>query len=455
MWPNFVVSGDLRREGHAFHPQIKWPDLRVVVDPATQLDQVTARYMQTLRGRPTGVRIFQEGTPDSAEFQTFHVPEDRHNGDGVVVLRQEHGTGMHGLFSLENNVESAYNWAAHFGLNPEEARARQIFLEVAIALSADVLITDNAYELVKPNRRSPFAATPAESLAVIGLHQRLQGQVVVSDAFLDGVLQTSQAEHAQAWSMMSALRDLFDRTYQEGPEFLDLVRACGDRLKRVLDLRDRLLFGSIHPSKSNLFGEPEVLVEQIALNLSGMLDALARALNTALQLGAAPNHCSLGNKRFTRRIPLAARAILLDPRNLKLIDLVAGIRNTIHHLDLGGGGEGDSRGRTTAQLVSVDKDTAEKVREVAAILGREDSWIAHDLPELSLMLRPVPLTEDLIEHCVAIVQHLAAVIDWPGEHEQRQQRPEEDPSDSARYGPTLEIIRRLYGLDPAANHSLH
>ena len=86
---------------------------------------------------------------------------------------------------------------------------------------------------------------------------------------------------------------------------MDLVRACGGRLKRVLDLRDRLLFGSIHPSKANFFGEPEVLVEQIALNLSGMLDALARALNTALQLGVEPNHCSLRNKRFTQRFPPA------------------------------------------------------------------------------------------------------------------------------------------------------
>lgn len=455
MWPNFVVGGDLRREGHAFHPQITWPDLRVVVDPATQLDQVAARYMQTLRSRLIGVRIFQEGTPDSVELQTFHVPEDRHSGDGVVVLRQEEGTGMHSLFSLENNVQAAYNWAAHYGLNPEEARARQIFLEVAAALNADILITDNAYALVKPNRRSPLAATPAESLAVIGLHQRLQGRVVVSDAFLDGVLQTSQVEHAQAWSLMSALRDLFDRTYQEGPALLDLVRACGDRLKRVLNIRDRLLFGSIHPSKSNLYGEPEVLVEQIALNLSGMLDALARALNIALQLDAVPKHCSLGDKRFTRRLPPDARAILLDPRNQKLIDLVTALRNTIHHLDLGSGAEGDCHGRITAQLVAVDNDTAEKVREVAAILGREDSWIAPDLPELSLILRPVPLTEDIIERCVAIVQHLAAKIDWPGEHEQRHQRPEEDPSDWARYGPTLEIISRLYGLNPVVNHLLH
>lgn len=452
MWPDFVVNGDLRREGHAFDPQITWPDLRVVVDPATQLDQVTARYMQTLRRLSAGVLIFQEGTPDSAELQTFHVPEDRHDGNGTVLLRQEHGTSMHGLFSLENNVQSAYNWAKHYGLNPETARARQIFLEVAIALNADVLITDNAYALLKPNRRSLFAATPAESLAVIGLHQRLQGRVIVSDGFLDGVLQTYQAEHTQAWSLMSDLRDLFDRRYREqgDREFLDLVRACGDRLKRVLGLRDRLLFGSIHPSKSNLFGEPEVLVEQIALNLSGMLDALARALNTALQLGAAPNHCSLVKERFTKLFPPAARDILLVPKTRKLIGLVAAIRNTIHHLDLGGGGEGDFRGRTTARLVAVDKETAKKVREVAAILGREDSWIADDLPELSLMLRPVPLTEDLIEQCVAVVQQLAAVIDWPGEHEEQPQRPEEDPRHWARYSPTVEIIRRLYGMDPTA-----
>lgn len=455
MWPSFVVSGDLRREGHAFHPQITWPDLRVVVDPATELDQVTSRYIQTLRSRRTGVRIFHEGSPDSVELDTFHVPEDRRNGNGVVVLRHERGTGMHGLFSLENNVQAAYNWAAHYGLDPEEARARQIFPEIAAALNADMLITDNTFALARSNRRSLFAATPAESLAVIGLHQRLQGRVVVNDAFLDGVLSTWQAEHAEAWLLISGLRDLFDRTYQEDNEFLELVRACGGRLKRVLDLRDRLLFESIHPSKASLFGEPEVLVEQIALNLSGMLDALARALNTALRLRVEQNRCSLRNKGFTQQLPPAARSILHDTGSRKLMDLIAAIRNTIHHLDLGAGGEGDSRGRTTAQYVAVDKNTAEKVRQAAATLGREDSWIAHDLPELDLMVRPVPVIEDLIERCVAIVQQLAAVIDWPGDRGQRQPRREGDPSDWSRYGATLEIIRRLYGLGPAAAHPLH
>lgn len=129
--------------------------------------------------------------------------------------------------------------------------------------------------------------------------------------------------------------------------------------------------------------------------------------------------------------------------------LLSVIRNTIHHEDLRAAGEGDANGRTTAQLVAVDDDTARTVREVAIMLDQRDRWIAHDHPKIDLALRTVPLAEDLIEYCVGIVNELAATLPWPGERRQQgADESEHNLSDWSRYGPTVSIVSRLYGLHP-------
>lgn len=448
MWPSLVVTGDLRGDGHAFRPEITWPDLRVVLDPQAQLDSIVAEYFDVLRSRLAGVRLFVEGTEDQEVIDTYYVPRERHNGDGVVRVHRGHGNSTHRLFSLENNLEAAFNWAEHWNLDPEQARTRQIYPEIATALRADILVTDNEFALAKPNRRWVFSVNPRESLAVIGLHQRLQDSVIINRELFDGVLATWQVEHTQAWSMIPALRDLLDQTYESGnAAFLDLVRTSGNRLKRVLDVRDRLLFESVHPNEPTLFGESEVLVEQIALNLSGMLDALARALNAALELGCRSANCSLARSDFQRRLSEPVQRILEEPESAAIMNLVRELRNTIHHEDLGSGGEGDQSGRTTARLVSVDDDTAALIRETSTLLDREGSWVAHDLGQFRLMLRPVPLVEDVIRCVTQLIQRLADAVDWPPREPRTEAPDESDSRNWAKYAPTIEVVNLIYGIE--------
>lgn len=338
MWPSYVVTGDLRRDGHAFRPEITWPELRVVLDPQAQMDTAVAEYFNVLQSQPAGVRLFVEGAQEEDIADTYYVPNERHDGNGVVCVHGDRGISTHGLFSLENNLQAAFNWAKHWNFDPYQARTRQIYAEIATALHADILVTDNEFALAKPNRLSAFAVGPRESLAIVGLHQRLRGIVAINRDLFDGVLATWQVEHAQAWSMIPTLRDLFDHTFKSGDDaFLDLIRASGNRLKRVLDLRDRLLFESVHPNEPTLFGEPEALVEQIALNLSGMLDALARAMNVALGLDIRPANCSLARRDFQGKLSEPVQRILKEPVSVAVMTLVRELRNTIHHEDLGGG----------------------------------------------------------------------------------------------------------------------
>jgi len=454
MWPGYTFLGDLRTDGHPFKPETAWPELRVLLDPATQVDEDVAAYLKMLKGKTTGTRVFTEMTPPSADADAFRILDERRDGSGAVILHGKPTGRMYGMFSVDKNIQRAYNWAAAGGFDPDAAKRRQIYVEAAIALNADLLVTDNDFVLAKPHRRCVYAVNPNDAMTIIGLHQRLQGFQIISDEFLAGTIGRWQAEHTEAWALLRTLRELFDRKPQGDGSWLDLIRACGERLKRVLRVRDMLLAGSIHPGGSGLFGSPEVLLEQIALNLSGMLDAFGRAMNIVLNLGAAPQYCSLGNDRFAKRLPPSARAVIRNCRCRGVLSLLNAIRNTIHHEDLHAAGEGNANGRTIAELVAVDDDTAQTVREVANMLDRGDAWIAHDHPKMGLMIRGVPFVEDLIEYCVGIINELATTLPWPGEYRPHADESEGDPSDWSRYGPTVDVINRLYGIHPQLSRSL-
>lgn len=423
--------------------------MRIVVDPLTPLDEATTRYFEVLRAHDPSIQLLRRREKESLEsvgdYAVIPPSEiDTDNGWGGVVEVHDSGTRRRGIPYAESNIEAAYNWAKSYGLDPDEARARSLDAEAAISLDAHLYVTDNAYALHGLTMR--IACTPQDALAVIGLHQRLRSQVLVGVED-PRIISTWMAEHTQAITMLPAVSAQFDDGQGVRPldETLSLLRAMLMRLKRALGARDRLLVSSLHPDGILGFEEPDELVERTVVSLKGLFDAAARALNSELEKPAARAAVSFAHKDFRKMLPDSIGDLLNHQDNRALLQVIAALRNTIHNEPFGRAAFEES-GEVEA-LATLDGDPAVTFRRLAAQLGRTQRWTLFEdrpaTPGMELVLRPLPLVEDLIVLSARLANSLIAAAPWA----LPPSPPAESPENWMTYPPFSGAVRRGYGLD--------
>jgi hypothetical protein len=388
MWPDYQIRGDLRREGHAFIPGTKWPDLRVVIDPGLACDEAVREYFAFLRTSDAGVRVLTRSADSSpSRVGDYYVvlPEPMSgNSDASLRIRVESGRASRAMFSAMKNRVAAHNWASAGGFNPDEARERQLDVEAAIALEADIYVTDNRFALTQKLNGDVFACSPSEAMAIVGLHQRLQGRLLINTDVVPQSLDLSAAEYVASWGLLPNTLELFALEESSQPDSVrwkDLVRVARVRLERCLRARDQILVRGIHPNLSFPFDSNDALVERVALNLSAMFDALARAIKEAHTLQLNEDRCSFTRSDFRRLLPERAKRLLGTQKNMALLRTIGVLRNTIHHEALSHAAEGDGRGRVKENYVVLPASNAEEFREYAATLGNESQWIAKDFDD--------------------------------------------------------------------------
>ncbi|WP_350350645.1 hypothetical protein ABS642_14390 [Microbacterium sp. A8/3-1] len=424
--------------------------MRIVVDPLLPLDEATKRYFELLGVHDQSLQLLRrrekkslQSAGDYAVIAPAEINTD--NGWGGVIEMNENGTRRSGIPYAENNKESAYNWADAYGLDAEEARERSLDAQAAIALNAHVYVTDNAYALHGLTMR--IACTPQDALAVIGLHQRLRSHVLVG---LDEprIISTWMAEHTQAITMLPAVSAQFEGRQGIRPhdETLALLRAMLIRLKRALGARDRLLVSSLHPDGLLGFEEPDELVERTVVSLQGIFDAAGRALNNELVEPAAQAAASFARKDFRRVLPDSVRDILDHQDNRALLRVISVLRNTIHNEPFGRAAY-EEHGEVES-LATLEGEPAVAFRMLAAQLGRTQRWTYfEDQPsrpgrERELVLRPLPLIEDLIVLSAQLANALITAAPWA-----LYPSPAEESSENwSTYPPFSDSVRRGYGL---------
>lgn len=454
MWPNYRYHRNSIEETTAFVPSNEWPELSVVLDPLVPRDEAAFGYFDFIRTRAAGIRILtRSDDPLPSRVGDYHVivPEmPSANGDGAVRERTEAGHALRAMLSGVKNCTAAYNWASAGGYDPEEARVRHLDVEAAIALKADIYVTDDRFALSQQLTGNVFACSPREAMAIIGLHQRLQDRLLVNSGPFAETLDLAAAEYVQAWGLLPNSVKLFSLQAPgetEAAKWKDLVRVARVRLERCLRARDQILVRSIQPAVSFPFDSSDALVERIALNISGMFDALARAIKEALSLQVREDQCALNKRDFKRLLPDGIKNLIGTPKNVALLRAIADLRNTIHHEALSHAAQGDSRGNVEENYVVLPASNAQDFRALAGTLGVTSRWIANDSDDFGVCLKAVPLVEDLMEQSVSLFEAIVAQVEWPGttiyEHRVREDEPVEW---WMHYAPTVTLVSALYGL---------
>lgn len=443
------------REAPAFVPSNEWPELRVVLDPLVPRHETAFEYFDFLRTRAAGVRILtrsEDAVPSRVGDYYVHIPEvPLASCDAVVRERVAAGHAQWAMFSGVRNRVAAYNRASASGYDPDAARERHLDVEAAIALKADIYVTDNRFALSQQLTRNVFACSPREAMAIVGLHQRLQDRLLINSGVFAETLDLTAAEYVESWGLLPNTLKLFSLQTPgkaEAARWKDLVRVARVRLERCLRARDQILVRSIHPSVSFPFDSNDALVERIALNISGMFDALARAINEALSLQVRDDQCALNKRDFKRLLPVGIKNLIGTPKNIALMKAVADLRNTIHHEALSHAAQGDSRGNVEENYVVLPATNAEAFRSWARTLGVTSRWIATDFDDFGLNLRAVPVVEDLMKHTVSLFEAVVAQVEWPGTTNEELSVREDEPVEWwMHFTPTVTLVSALYGLE--------
>lgn len=426
--------------------------MRVVIDPLISLDEATTRYVDTLRSDDPNITVLRrfDDAKDLRSEGDYTVIEPRElkteNGWGGVTEMRDGRAWNRAIPHAENNIQSAYNWAAHYGLDPEEARARDLDAQAAISLDADLYVTDNAFALRGMRMRS--ACTVADAFAVVGLHQRLRSRILVGTTHAR-FISTWMAEHIQAIDMLPSVSAQFaddNDAPRPSDETLALLRAMLVRVKRALGSRDRLLVSSLHPDGILGFEGPDELVERTVVGLQGLFDAAARALNSELREPFPLTRVSFAQKDFRAALPDPVRALLEQRENRTLRELISTLRNTIHNEPLGRAAF-EKSGEVEA-LATLEGEPATRFRALAKQSGQTHRWtLFEDAPsipgrELEVVLRPVPLVDDLVVLSGQLANALIAAAPWAT----RSFHPSASPEDWSTYPPYADAVRRGYGL---------
>ncbi|WP_147375584.1 hypothetical protein [Jiangella rhizosphaerae] len=349
------------------------------------------------------------------------------------------------LFYPRSSMDAAERRARADRGDPGEAAAAELLAMAAEALGTDFLVTNRAPLVGAKWRHRGNPVTPAEALTVIGLHMRVAGTVTVraSETFRSQV-DTNWAELVQAWTLLPDVKEAVSHAPNNEP-WAQLLRETVYRTGQMLRARDRVLLASTEFYEKHQV-DVENEVERLALAGMSAFDIVARATNIALGLGLDAQQCSLRYNKYQNALakvdPMTA-AKLDDLTTAATIELVSGLRNTIHGEPLRPVGYSGSNTRQAVPRVLIPSDTTKRVHDAAKTLGKHKSWI-NDFGPYGILIHPQRVANDLIILTVQAVNALVGSIKWPLDPES-QGWPRTDPHDP--FEPrNAQRINWLYGL---------
>lgn len=438
-----------RREPLPFQLRFTSSPLRVHVDPAAVLDDLGSAYFDLLDRHSDGtsierVQIDPSGSRPPGKDVWF-VDRAVVGPNSQYGIRRYSDGGQQGRATRFHVDEFARQFADLHDLSIDEALEAQLRYEAAHSADVDLYVTTREPVFGYRMDDSMFSCRPQEALAVVGLFQRLHGSLFVIDGF-DHNLSTGLAEFATTLALVPELRGNFPRVGVESELWeptASLLRSARTRLERVLGDRDRLIARHVLSGRAVPFESAEALLERIALNISGLFDALARAINRALELGVKPRLCSFRSGMLPKLLPAPLTETIKATRLVELLYPVVVLRNTIHQVHLGPGAYSD-HSRTLEPLASIPSDDAADFLRSLRPFPQLSRWSVGKPDQYGLHLRPLPLVEDLLPLVIDAFRQIVAATPWPGQL---------NPTDFWYDRPTLhEQLGRLYGLGSLASH---
>lgn len=425
-WPVEFAYRDKRHSSRretdpAFVFRVVSSDLSLYVEPDIELTEIERKYFSALgqMSDELGIRILGFALDTDAEAGavgtcTIHTQRKAEEGQFPLSQIDEHGRTSYTATPFHVD-EFASQLADRDGIDQREAFRALVFLDAANEVGVDLFVTTR-----EPLRgfgmtsQGCLVARPREALGVLGLFQRTKGSLLLAL----GVPTTLNKCFTDMWNssaMLPELDGMFPRidAGDDWEKTASLLRTIRDRLGRVMCARDSLILHHIASGRPVPGNAPEVLLEALALDISGIFDSMARIVNVLYGMGLPGQNCSFGNQAFFDRLDAGLARTAQEYQVGGLVRLVAQLRNTIHSEAMGFGAfSGPSR--TLEPLVGVPLADSDRFMRSLNDFPEAQPFVFSPSGLLNPYIRTLPFVEWLVPKAVQGIRALIRECSWPG-----------------------------------------
>jgi hypothetical protein len=309
------------------------------------------------------------------------------------------------------------------GLSATELTADATLMLAASEIGADVLITNRPSVLAERQlslSNGLTVANTAEATGILGLFFRSRRDFIATKAahgtftYNKGLFwQTAVGIHLPNWLDVVGRGYLLDISRGDGSSAGTLIAASVRKLSRTFERRDAIWRLIDQKQDRDIAEDSLAAFDSFLVFLMGSFDALARATNGILQLGAEPRFAGWQFKKWTGLLraanPQIASLFVTGSRHRASIELLGSLRNLIHAEGLDSIAVGPSH-RAQATWIIVPSADAGKLLAAVDLLGDRDEWGLHLDTTGRVMFELCRLVENLLLNCLSSTRAIFAAI---------------------------------------------
>lgn len=450
VWPEYTPPA----RSTPFSPRPPLRQLIVAVDAEVlaDVDEDALSPLSLLAGLLTHpyvsvLRFAERGPPG-------HVPRRRHElmGEYVpgwivlgepapdhqpVITGTEAGIHRGGIMGNGADVaEADTDNPAYAELGEADARARRradaIAVQAALTARADLFLTRRAYlhALTWDLAGGVLIATPEDSLPLVGLYLRSQGEFVVYRSIDGGATSTfnrglfywvgTRELLPAGWRWFSACV----RASSKDDSLVYLAQSVFQRVQRALLARDGALRALNAEPTNDTAEEALANLDIIVLELMGAVDATARVAHRALQLpgserAAAWHRPGSWRRALVNASPELAAATAEGSRLASVLQILSRLRNSIHGAALDALSVQSDASRREKTLVGLPHDDAMALVAAMDAIDGPGAWSVQELIPDRFHVEPGTLIERVVIETVGVLNELMSltpVEQLPGSH---------------------------------------
>ena len=394
--------------------------LRIVIDSQTAPADAGLELLREFSRRPC-VEIF---ATEDRSLPTIELgPEDRDRDALRVIYNAARGRREAALFAASSWRAHAHAAAVEYGLNEHETWRGLMLTQASRRHEIDALVCGAAVlrtqQWAEHAREGHLVSSDAAS-ALLGLCLRAHNDFTVSvtgnvsnfmpfERFYRGCASAALPEFPAWLGAAWAIRQERDQ-----PRPFVLLRALEARIGRALVARDYVEIRIRHWHPDDVWDEALYFFESFLLSLGGALDALARALDSALRMNSSAGSIGFLKARWRNqllaRAPSLERFLADDTHFIAVIEAIAVLRNYIHEevlssevLSDAGPPELTDYGRGVLAIKGAD---ATRLCRATAIAGGGATWGIKRHVDGTVTTMPVLFQRAAIQHVLHAVRGL-------------------------------------------------
>jgi hypothetical protein len=281
------------------------------------------------------------------------------------------------------------------------------------AVGFDIFVTASPWmttDIARTVLRDTNARTPLDALKIVGLFLRSRG------VFTCRAHMTIRGEWFYYWALarhyLPSMWRYFAACLRAGENTGAIAQSTIKRASRALQARDAIGVQFYQPQDNDTVERTMYHFDYLTLLLSGAFDAQARIARRAYGITRpAEGYTSFRNREFLCKLHDVADGLhsIVTEEHAGLLDLVSGIRNTIHGATLQGLASGGARHRGPSYIDVPPHLFKDGRPRVAPSLDDQTwGWVSN-IP--MHMYEPYSFSIMLVQQCLKALNDIAAATD--------------------------------------------